>query len=315
MARFSIPNEVGATVFAILSGLSAIFLTAWAFGPGGCANHEGKKITPVPLAGGISEEEFAAANARAEEEAARRAELAAALQKSRSEIEYLSNVNGGLLDRIATLEKETAGQEELLAKKSAQLAAAKESSASTKAALRTKVSGLQRQLDTALYGDQLKPAADFPPLDLPFLVNNPIDLNQAVRPLFIRLREFKGGPDEMEKIYGELTEDGKTEALHQVLFESGSAEIGGEESGKLSELVADSSKAAKFLVVGYASVDGDAKANYELSSKRASAVATAIAAASKLGESAIQAVYFGQTKRFSETEMPPNRVVEVWRVK
>ncbi|MEM1443968.1 MAG: OmpA family protein, partial [Verrucomicrobiota bacterium] len=196
-----------------------------------------------------------------------------------------------------------------------QLAAEQENCRAEKAKLNAEIDALRKELDEALYGDQLKPAGDFPALDLPYLVNDPIQLNRKVRPVFIQLRGVDEEASELEKLYAELTKDGKTSAPHTVPFTVGSAEVTEEESGKLKEKLQDLPEGARFLVVGYASTDGDAKSNYELSSQRASSVASAIAAHEGVPEDSVQAVYFGQTKRFSATEMAPNRVVEVWLVK
>ncbi len=122
-------------------------------------------------------------------------------------------------------------------------------------------------------------------------------------------------PEALEKVYAKLSEGGNTSALHKVPFDSGSAAVAAADTTKLNELLKGSPKGAKFLVVGYASADGDAKSNYELSSERASNVAAEIAKIPGVDKSAIQAVYFGQTKRFNTAYLSPNRVVEVWRVK
>lgn len=195
------------------------------------------------------------------------------------------------------------------------LAAERKSCREAKATLNAEIDTLRKELDKELYGEQLKPAGDFPALDLPYLVNDPIQLNRKVRPVFIKLRGMKEEESELKKVYEALTKDGKTSALHKVPFEVGSSEVKEAEDKKLNELLQDSPEGARYLVVGYASTDGDAKSNYELSSKRASSVATKLASIKGIPEDAVQAVYFGQTQRFSATEMAPNRIVEVWRVK
>lgn len=157
----------------------------------------------------------------------------------------------------------------------------------------------------------LRRAVDFPELDLPMLINDPNQLDPEFKPLFVRLREMKDTPDAREKIYAELAKDGKTEPVLQVPFEVGSDTVSNESGISLEGLVEKSGESAKFLVVGYASVDGNPQSNYELSSRRASHVAQKIADGN---ENTVQAVYFGQTRRFDAEAMPPNRVVEVWRV-
>ena len=379
MADFRIKDEVGASVFAILSGLSLLFLTAWIFGSGGCARTHHPKISSVP----DQTERYSTLEANLAEESKRRAELASELNSAKNrnvklaaEVSRLreridnSDVAGLKLEisnlkarleeentredslraRLVSIRKEKEGRIRDLEQKlnalgaeknalNAKLASASQSGSGTeelqkqiatlkkqieekekkcseeKAALRKEIQDLKSSLDQAKYGNQLKRAVDFPELDLPLLVNDPANLNPEVRPLFIRLRSMGDSPENREKVYAELAKEGKTEALHIVPFSSGSAEVASTEKEKLAEKLKSNPKSAKYLVVGYASVDGEPKANYELSSNRASNVAQQVAELAKLTGSDIQAVYFGQTKRFSTSDLDPNRVVEVWRVK
>ena len=100
MAKNRISNEVGATVFAILSGLAALFLTAWIFGTGGCSRDSGDRmafLNPAGAAGGelsAKLDETSAsldeANAALNEEAERRAKLAAESRKLADEKQSLT---------------------------------------------------------------------------------------------------------------------------------------------------------------------------------------------------------------------------------
>ena len=354
MAEFRISNELGASVFAVLSGLTALSFTAWIFGAGGCSSTTHPKISPVPAP------QVEQLKDELAEESARRAELALKLKESQEVIRSLSdkasalqsrwkeaNVpglrsnikeleaklgeantseqalrekNSALEAKIATLTAEagtadTDGLKKKVESLQNQLDEEKKDCAAAKKALETEINTLKSSLDQAKYGEQLKRAVEFPALDLPLLVNDPAKLDPAVRPLFIRLRSMGDTPDDREIVYAELAKEGQTEAMHLVPFTSGSAEVVEGEKTKLSEKLGASEGGAKYLVVGYASVDGEAKQNYELSSERASNVAQQIVELAKAEGKDVQAVYFGQTKRFSTSDLPPNRVVEVWRVK
>jgi len=349
MAGFKIRNDIGATVFAVLSGFSALFFTVWIFSASGCSGPEKEAtINPVPITAGeltALEAELASAKASLEAESSRRSEMAMNLRESRqaaatleaektkwnaakqelaSELESLE----GRLSALAT-EKQTltaqlaeASNSDAAALKievaglKEELDSEREACRAAKSALNAEIDKLQTGLDQALYGDQLKPAAgDFPALTLPFLVNEPIKLDRKVRPVFIELRGMGESEADLQKAYEKISRDGKTRAIHKVPFESGSAEVVAAETAKLKELLKESSKGAKFLVVGYASTDGDPKSNHELSSKRASSVAAKLAGIEGVDKDSVQAVYFGQTKRFSSSDMAPNRIVEVWQVK
>ncbi|MDF1741185.1 MAG: OmpA family protein [Verrucomicrobiales bacterium] len=461
MAGFKISNDVGATVFALLSGLSALFLTAWIFGSGGCRDTSAPKITPVPVATVATEAsgEVDAARKALAEESARRAELANKLRESKSNFGSLEKENAelhaeirkltaatslkedltatvadlnlklkaanerngdltakveeaasarvkldaeiadlqaklkasgegagkmaGLSAELAALKlkfdaeakaakdaksalltlKQSTGEKEkaLLteieslkgsmsgdsAKISAELKALKLSSAdkakiaeaqvaklkaevdaltkkltldakaceASKKRLMGEINKLNGELDSLKNGDKLKRAGDFPDLDLPMLVNDPLKLDSKVRPLFISLRGINETAADRKATYEKIIAQGNSNAKDVVQFDSGSSEVTAAERKELETKLKALPKGAKVLAVGYASIDGDAKSNYELSSKRASSVAQEVARITGLGADNIQAVYFGQTKRFDEKVLTPNRVVEVWVTK
>ncbi|MCG8602002.1 MAG: OmpA family protein, partial [Verrucomicrobiales bacterium] len=158
-------------------------------------------------------------------------------------------------------------------------------------------------------------AANLPKIDLPMLVNDPTTLDGKFFSLFQGLNQVKGGPGEREKVYAELTKDGNSKDIHLVPFQVGSAAVAGKEEQDLKAALNNTEKSARFLVVGYASTDGDAASNRKLSSQRASNVAQKISAISGVPQNQIKAIYFGQTTRFNANYLTPNRVVEVWRLK
>lgn len=472
MAGFKINNDVGATVFAILSGLSALFFTAWIFGTGEGRDTNSPKIPPVPAAKVAAQDphEINAARTALAEESARRAELANELRGSKSDLGSLEKENAALnaqLEKLkgkaslkgefdgrltdlqlklkaakdhngkltakidgaaATKAKLDAGIADLQAKLKAleseksslalkmkatgegagkmaglsgELAALKlkfdaETKASKEAksslltlkqsavekersllaqieSLKGSMSGDAKKLSTELKtlklsftdkqkiaaaqlaklkaevealtkkiaadskacddvkkklmaeinvlngeidalknGDKLKRAGDLPDLDLPLLVNDPAKLDAKTRPLFVSLRGIKETVADRDATYQKIVAQGSSSAKDVVQFESGSADVTAAEKKELEAKLKSIGKGAKVLAVGYASMDGDAKSNHKLSSERASNVAQEVARISGLKTSDVQAVYFGQTKRFNENHLTPNRVVEVW---
>lgn len=454
MAGFKISNDVGATVFAILSGLSVLFLTAWMFGTGGHRNTNSPKITPLPVSAESSadQQEVAEARKALSEESARRAELANELRGSKDDLGSLEeesailqarlkklkaavsansdlegklgalNENNGKLkaqldtsdatkamldasiaglqtklkasgegagkmkvitaelaalklkfdaeakaskeakNSLLTLKQSTAEKEKSLlaqieslkgsmsgdAKKvSTELEALKLSSAdkakiasaqlaklkdevdaltkkltldakacdAAKKTLLAEINQLNGELDALKNGDKLKRAGDFPDLDLPMLVNDPLKLDARVRPLFINLRGISETAVEREATYKKIIAQGNSSAMDVVQFDSGSSEVTAAERTELEAKLKSLGKGVTVLAVGYASTDGDARSNHELSSKRASSVAQEVAKITVLDKDSIQAVYFGQTKRFDEKVLTPNRIVEVWVTK
>jgi hypothetical protein len=160
VAGFKISNDVGATVFAVLSGLSALFLTAWIFGSGGCIDTNGPKLSPVPDSKVATEDtqEIDTAREALAEESARRAELAAELRGSKSDLGSLENENAALNLQLKKLKGSTSLTRDLdgkLAALSLKLKAANEANG----ALTTKVKGAastNAKLDADLAGLQAK---------------------------------------------------------------------------------------------------------------------------------------------------------------
>jgi len=68
------------------------------------------------------------------------------------------------------------------------------------------------------------------------------------------------------------------------------------------------------LIIGYASETGNLDANQELSSRRATTAAEHSAKVKRPGQ-LVQAVYLGQTDRFSSRVPERNQICEVWRIR
>ena len=68
------------------------------------------------------------------------------------------------------------------------------------------------------------------------------------------------------------------------------------------------------LAIGYASETGNVDANRTLSSSRATAAAELFSSV-KRQEQLVQAVYLGQTDRFSSKVPERNQIVEIWRIR
>ena len=135
----------------------------------------------------------------------------------------------------------------------------------------------------------------------------------ANRTVYQRRKGIEDNPDARTEAYERMSNQGDAILSQTVKFDSGSTDIAAADGGELNRLISGD-KNSRFLVVGYSSVDGDPQSNAKLSSRRASAGAQRIVGNS--GETnRIEAVYFGQTSRFSKAYRAPNRVVEVWRIK
>ena len=98
-----------------------------------------------------------------------------------------------------------------------------------------------------------------------------------------------------------------------ITFKTGKADIAREHEAKLKSMALAAKENSFFLVVGYASPSGDSMSNQELSSQRATRVASMVNYLKKQGQ-AVQAVYLGEGNRFGPND-GPNQVCEVWEIR
>jgi chromosome segregation ATPase len=167
MAGFKISNDVGATVFAILSGLSALFLTAYMYQTREGRNTNSPKITPVPVAteSSADQQEVTEARKALSEESARRAELANELRGSKDDLGSLEEENAILQARLKKLKAAVSANSDLegkladlrlkldaLNENNGKLKAQLDTSDATKAKLDASIAGLQTKLKASSEG-------------------------------------------------------------------------------------------------------------------------------------------------------------------
>ncbi|MGB6222723.1 OmpA family protein [Haloferula sp.] len=132
--------------------------------------------------------------------------------------------------------------------------------------------------------------------------------------LFRELRKLEGKPDsEIMAAYSSFGKKLGAEVLKKCDFATGSAEVAPELRSGLMDTVAEVPEGAMIFVVGYASRTGNVDSNRTLSSDRATAVAQLLDAA-KSPNQRVQAVYLGQTDRFSGSVPERNQIVEIWQI-
>ncbi len=182
------------------------------------------------------------------------------------------------------------------------------------AAATSRIDELTGEVTVLKSGAILAAAAEIPELDFPFLVEDPKNLDGRMLPLFADLRKVPDDPKARQRSYRELERAGGGKRVATVNFDSGSATVAAPDRKTLGALLTGAAENTRFLVVGYASTDGNPESNAVLSSERASAVAQIIAGDGPDQRKKVQAVYFGQTSRFSVEEPSPNRIVEVWQI-
>ncbi len=141
------------------------------------------------------------------------------------------------------------------------------------------------------------------------------DLLPAAVALFRTLRKLEDRPDsDLTTAYSSFGLDLGANVLKTVTFATGSSELTPENQEMIRNLIADMPDGDLLFVVGYASRTGNAESNQTLSSDRATAVAEFYSGSKRPGQ-LVQAVYLGQTARFSSRVPERNQLCEIWRIR
>lgn len=142
------------------------------------------------------------------------------------------------------------------------------------------------------------------------------ELLPAAVELFRRLRKMEGVKDsDLTTEYSRLGVDLGANVLHTLSFATGSSTLSKEDLSQIDEIVsAEVPDGDLTLIIGYASETGNPEVNQNLSSDRATTAAEYFASNKRPGQ-LVQAVYLGQTDRFSSRVPERNQICEVWRIR
>ncbi|MEY3898199.1 MAG: hypothetical protein RLZZ214_3720 [Verrucomicrobiota bacterium] len=141
------------------------------------------------------------------------------------------------------------------------------------------------------------------------------ELLPAAVELFRSLRQLEGKSDsEISTAYSSLGVKLGANVLHTLNFATGSSVLPPLDDQKVRDFVAAIPDGDLLLAIGYASTTGNVNSNQTLSSDRATAAAQAITEV-KRPEQFTQAVYLGQTNRFSSRIPERNQIVEIWHIR
>jgi outer membrane protein OmpA-like peptidoglycan-associated protein len=102
--------------------------------------------------------------------------------------------------------------------------------------------------------------------------------------------------------------------VKDLTFPTGSAKMGAADEDPVRSLVENVPDGDMLLVIGYASETGNVDGNRTLSSDRATAVAELLTSVKQPGQ-LVQAVYMGQTDRFSSRTPERNQICEIWHIR
>lgn len=141
------------------------------------------------------------------------------------------------------------------------------------------------------------------------------ELLPAAVQLFRQLRALENHPDsDLTTAYSQFGTELGANVLHTLKFATGSSELSPEDQDILRQITADVPDGDLVLAIGYASETGNVDSNQRLSSDRATAAAEFFSSLKRPGQ-LVQAVYLGQTDRFSSRIPERNQLVEIWRIR
>ena len=133
--------------------------------------------------------------------------------------------------------------------------------------------------------------------------------------LFRNLRKLENQPDsEISSAYSSLAVALGANVLKTLNFATGSSALVAADDEAVRNLVAEIPDGDLLLAIGYASETGNVDNNRTLSSDRATAAAQLISSVKRPGQ-LTQAVYLGQTDRFSSRVPERNQLVEIWHIR
>jgi outer membrane protein OmpA-like peptidoglycan-associated protein len=144
---------------------------------------------------------------------------------------------------------------------------------------------------------------------------NEDELLPAAVELFRRLRQLEGRPDsDLTTEYSKLGVELGANVLQTLNFATGKSDLNLEDQEKIRTLVSNIPDGDLVLCIGYASVTGNVNSNRTLSSDRATAAAQLYSSLKRPAQQ-VQAVYLGQTDRFSSRIPERNQLVEIWQIR
>ena len=147
-----------------------------------------------------------------------------------------------------------------------------------------------------------------------------VDSIDKLKPIALRLinelqaLDNAGGSIQIKQEYLRINSELKASVIDTISFATDSSNIDFDKAESLRRLLESTAPDSFLLVVGYASKTGNAQHNQQLSSERATRVVSVVNAYRKEAQG-LQAVFFGQTARFSANEPVRNQICEVWEIR
>lgn len=253
------------------------------------------------LAAEQSRQSLAKDNIRLQEEVRRSLADGAAAGSLRSELAAAKSRNDTMLAELDRLRKELA--------------------ANSGAASKDELDELQRRLEETTRAKDFfesrlnQMQKQYEGMKSKLFAANENELLPAAVELCRSLRKLEGLPDsEISAAYSQYGVSLGASVLHRFDFATGSSALAAKDDEAIRKLVDEVPDGDLVLAIGYASETGNVDGNRTLSSDRATAAAELYASLKRPGQ-LVQAVYLGQTDRFSSRIPERNQIVEIWRIR
>jgi outer membrane protein OmpA-like peptidoglycan-associated protein len=181
------------------------------------------------------------------------------------------------------------------------------------------LANLQRRLDEALrakdyYENRVK-ELEGEASKVKLFASSENELLPAAVELFRSLRELENRPDsDLTSSYSSLGVKLGANVVKTLSFATGSSVLTPEDQETVRSLMTEIPDGDLLLAIGYASETGNVDSNRTLSSDRATTAAQICSAIKRPGQFT-QAVYLGQTDRFSSRIPERNQLVEIWHIR
>lgn len=145
--------------------------------------------------------------------------------------------------------------------------------------------------------------------------SNENELLPAAVKLVRSLRVLENKSDsEIATAYSSIGAEIGATVLLTLKFATGSSDLNPDDQDLIRNMVEEVPDGDLVLAIGYASETGNVDDNRTLSSARATAAAELFSSIKRPAQQ-VQAVYLGQTDRFSSRAPERNQIVEIWRIR
>lgn len=140
-------------------------------------------------------------------------------------------------------------------------------------------------------------------------------LPAAAKALFVKLAKYETIQGaELAAAYASINTDLRARVVDTISFPTGESRINLDKAEETRRAIQASGENSFFLIVGYASKTGNFDKNRDLSSERATTIASVVDHGRKPNQN-VAAIFLSQTDRFSQNDPLKNQICEIWEIR